>query len=171
MTALAERAATGATVRRSAWVTVGWAGLIAGFLDIAAVIVFYGFRGVSATRILQGVAAGLVGRDAAAAGGAATAALGLGIHFCIALSAAAVFFALSRRFRVLARVPFVSGPVYGVVVWLVMNLAVLPLTATPPKAFPPPAWLPVFLAHVACVGLPIALVVAWRESGRSTASS
>jgi hypothetical protein len=48
-------------------------------------------------------------------------------------------------------------------VWLVMNLAILPLTAVPPKSFPPPNWIPVFVAHVLCVGLPIALVTRWRH--------
>jgi hypothetical protein len=35
---------------------------------------------------------------------------------------------------------------------------VLPQTKTPPASFPPPSWEPVFIAHLVCVGLPIALV-------------
>jgi len=49
-------------------------------------------------------------------------------------------------------------------VWLVMNLVVLPLSATPPKAFPSPIWIPVLIAHLTCVGLPIALLA--RRGGR-----
>ena len=143
--------------------TVAWAGWVAGVLDIAYVIVFYGIKGVPAMRILQGVAAGLLGGDAAMNGGWATATLGLAIHFAIALVVAAVFVALSRALRWLVAYPLVSGPIYGVLVWLAMNLVVLPLTATPPKSFPPANWMPVFIAHLVCVGLPIALVVRWRE--------
>jgi hypothetical protein len=55
----------------------------------------------------------------------------------------------------------VTGPLYGVAVWLFMNLVVLPLSANPPKTFPAGNWLPVFVAHLVCVGLPIALVVRW----------
>ena len=77
--------------------------------------------------------------------------------------AAAVFVAFSRTLRWLVAYPLVSGPIYGVFVWLVMHLAVLPLTATPPKTFPPANWMPVLIAHLVCVGLPIALAVRWRE--------
>jgi uncharacterized membrane protein YagU involved in acid resistance len=143
--------------------SIMWAGLIAGVLDIGYVIVFYGLKGVPATRILQGVAAGLIGRDAAMNGGLGTAGLGLAIHFAIAFVVAAVFVGLSRRAQWLVAHPFISGPLYGVAVWLTMNLAVLPLTAVPPKSFPPPNWIPICIAHVLCVGLPIALIVRWRE--------
>lgn len=152
--------------QRSRAGTIVWAGALAGTLDIAYVIVFYGLKGVAAVRILQGVAAGLVGREVATNGGGFMAVLGLAIHFAIAMSVAAVFVGLSRGLHWLARHPFLSGPAYGAVVWLVMNLAVLPLTATPPKSFPPANWPPVFLAHLLCVGLPIALVVRWREDDR-----
>src|SRR6185503_14804050 len=81
------------------------AGLIAGALDILYVIIFYGVRGVPATRILQGIAAGLLGREAAGQGGLATAAPGLGLHFMIALGAAATFYAVSRRWRALLERP------------------------------------------------------------------
>ena len=40
---------------------------------------------------------------------------------------------------------------------------VMPLTATPLKSFPSPDWVPVLIAHLFCIGLPIALVVRWRE--------
>jgi hypothetical protein len=149
--------------RRSLMGSIAWASLIAGVLDIGYVIVFYGLKGVSATRILQGVAAGLIGLDAAMNGGIATAGLGLTIHFAIAFVVAAVFVVLSRIVGWLVNYPFVSGPLYGIGVWLVMNLAILPLTAVAPRSFPPPNWIPVFVAHVLCVGLPIALVVRWRE--------
>lgn len=91
------------------------------------------------------------------------AVVGLAIHFAIALTVAAVFVGLSRVTRWITAYPLLTGPLYGVAVWLAMNLVVLPLTAVPPKTFPPANWLPVFLAHLLCMGLPIALVVRWRE--------
>jgi uncharacterized membrane protein YagU involved in acid resistance len=160
----ASGAATSST-RTSLAGTVAWAGVVAGVLDIAYVIVFYGIKGVPAMRILQGVAAGLLGRDAAMSGGWGTAMLGLAIHFAIALVVAAVFVALGRVVRWWVAYPLVSGPIHGVLVWLAMNLVILPLTATPPKSFPPANWMPVFIAHLLCVGLPIAFVVRWREKG------
>ena len=158
----------GVTRRRpaQAWRTIVLAGLVAGALDLAYIILFYAFRGVAAARVVQGIAAGLIGREAAAKGGADVVAAGVAIHFAIALVVAAVFFALSRKLRWLVERPLLGGAIYGVAVWLVMNLAVLPLTATPPKTFPSPVWLPVLVAHIACVGVPIA-VVTRRLSGRA----
>ena len=51
-----------------AWTALG--GLVAGALDIAYAITYWGLtRQVPAQRILHSVASGLVGRDAALAGG------------------------------------------------------------------------------------------------------
>lgn len=137
------------------------AGLAAGVLDILYVIVYFAItvKGVGPTQIFHGIAAGLLGAKAAREGGAATAALGLGLHFVIALGAAAIFYAASRRWKLLLERAWITGPLYGVGVWLVMNLVVLPLSATPPKSFPSPIWFPVLIAHLTCVGLPIALLV------------
>lgn len=148
----------------SALKAILWAGLVAGALDILYVIIFYAWQNVPANRILQSVAAGLIGRDAAFKGGSGTAGLGLALHFLIALAAAAVFYAASRRLRVLLERPIGCGLLYGVAVWLCMNLVVLPLSATPPKSFPPPSWGVGLAAHLFCVGLPIALLV--RRHGR-----
>jgi hypothetical protein len=150
--------------------TILTAGLIAGVLDIGYVFLVYGiWRGANSLKILQGIAGALIGREAAANGGLATAALGLAIHFCIALGVTAVFYALSRKLRFLVERPWVAGPLFGAAVWLVMQLVVLPLTAAPPKSFPPPQWWVVFIAHLVCVGLPIAVVVRRMEARPATA--
>ena len=141
--------------------TVLAAGLLAGALDITYVFVY--FHTADPFSILRNIAAGLLGAAAVKGGGLGLAALGLALHFVIALGAAAVFYAASRKLPVLTRHAIVSGLLFGVVVWLVMNGVVLPLDANPPKNFPlqlPVArWMPVFVAHLLCIGLPIALVV------------
>ena len=71
------------------------AGLIAGTLDILDAFIFYGFRGVSPVRILQSIAAGLLGR-ASFQGGAKTALLGAALHYLIAFTATVVFFLISH---------------------------------------------------------------------------
>lgn len=151
---------------RSALRAIFWAGLIAGALDLAYVVAFYAikFPAVGAARVVQGIAAGAVGREAAAQGGAATVALGVVLHFVIATGAAAVFYAASRRWRALVAYPWTSGIGYGAVVWLGMTLVVLPLSATPPRTLFSPVWPWILLAHVTCVGPPIAWAV--RRWGR-----
>ena len=147
--------------------TIAAAGLLAGVLDLGYVIVFYGLKaelagtatfGAVAARIPKGIAAGWLGSQAAQAGGAGTIVLGVLLHFTIALGAAATFYAASRQWRFLTgpRGWWVAGLGFGVAVWLFMQLVVLRLSAVPPKSFPPPQWLTVFIAHLLCVGLPIA---------------
>src|SRR5262245_56358634 len=117
--------------------TILLAGLIAGVLDITYVFVYY--HQADPFGILRGIAAGLLGPDARK-GGVGTALVGLACHFVIALGAAAAFYAASRKLTGLRRWPWVVGPLYGVAVWLFMNLVVLPLDANPPKSFPAPNW-------------------------------
>ena len=84
--------------------------LIAGTFDITYAITFSYFRsGVSPERLLQSVAAGAFGRDAAFAGGAATAAAGLGFHYVIAFTITAIFFAAAARLPWLTRRPVLLG--------------------------------------------------------------
>ena len=135
-------------------------GLIAGALDITYAIVLWWLRAkVSPMRILQSVAAGLLGK-ASYEGGAGTAILGLGLHFFIALVIAAIFVAASRRWPVLARRATVFGPLYGIGVYLVMNYVVVPLSAFPRRGGggpPPVVWITGVLVHMFLIGLPIAL--------------
>lgn len=140
---------------------------IAGALDITYAILFYGWRGAPATRVLQSVASGLLGASAFE-GGAATAALGLVLHFCIALIWAALFYIASRRIALLVRQPVLSGIVYGAIIYAAMNLIVLPLSAIPRKVtFPPLVLVTGLLVHMFFIGLPIALAV--RRASRARA--
>jgi hypothetical protein len=70
----------------------------------------------------------VLGRQAAVAGGAATAALGLGLHFFIAGVVSLVYFAAARRAAGLRRQPWLFGALYGVAVYGVMHYVVVPLS-------------------------------------------
>jgi len=135
-------------------------GLTVGALDGLDAIVFFGLRnGVGPIRIFKGIAGGLLGREAALAGGWPTALLGVVLHFTIATSIVAVFYVLSRRLPFLIRRPFVWGPVYGVAVYLTMNLVVVPLSALHGTGLPQavPVLLNGLLIHIIGVGMPSAL--------------
>jgi len=145
--------------RPSAARAILWGGLIAGAIDITYACVFsYLRRGVPPGRILQSVASGALGQ-VAFEGGTTTAAAGLLFHFLIALIWAAVYYLASRRFRVLARAPYVCGLVYGLLIFAAMNYAVIPLSRAPFGAPPPdsPAFSVGLLVHMLGIGLPIAL--------------
>jgi hypothetical protein len=140
-------------------------GAIAGALDITYAIVFSAYRGVPPMRILQSVAGGLLGK-AAFDGGAPVAALGLFLHFFIAFTIAAIFYFASRRIPFLSRRPVVSGILYGIGVYAVMNLVVLPLSAYPPrKSFPLIVIATGLLVHMFFIGVPIALAASKAQRG------
>ena len=147
-----------ATERSRAFPAVAWAGLIAGILDISSAFILGYPKGVGPIRVLQGVAAGLLGRESAIAGGLATAGLGLAIHFFIAFVVATVFYVASRRLVFLTRHPVISGLLYGVVVYGFMYWIVMPLAY--PVVHPSLSRdLTAVCVHMFLIGLPIALIV------------
>jgi len=131
--------------------------LLAGALDITYAIVFSYFRsGVAPSRILQSVASGALGR-AAYDGGTRTAALGLALHFLIAFIITAIYFLAASGQRWLTRRPLLTGAVYGLGVYGVMNLVVIPLSAIGTRPHPAAISLATgVLVHMFCIGVPIA---------------
>jgi uncharacterized membrane protein YagU involved in acid resistance len=138
-----------------------WGGTVAGILDITDAFVVSSFYGVSPARVLQSISSGLLGR-ASFSGGISTAAIGLGLHFFIAFTAAAVYVLASLKLPVLLRRPLVSGAIYGVMVWLVMREVVLPLSLFNQGRLTLIGLLNGLFAHIFCVGLPIALALSRR---------
>ena len=137
---------------------LAWATLTAGILDISSAFILSYRKGVSPISVLQGVAAGLVGREAAMKGELTTAALGLGIHFFIAFVVASVFYGASRKFIFLTRHAVISGLLYGVVVYGFMYWVVMPLVY--PVVHPSLSRdVTAVCVHMLLIGLPIALIV------------
>jgi uncharacterized membrane protein YagU involved in acid resistance len=135
--------------------------VLAGVFDILFAFIYYGLRNkLTPVDILHSVASGLVGRDASRNGGVATAALGLFLHFIIAFGAAAAYYLVSRKLGFLTTQAVVCGLLYGIVVFVVMNFVVLPLSAAPPRSVPPlGAMIVPVIGHMLLIGLPIALAV------------
>ena len=125
-------------------------GGIAGLLDMTTAYISFG-------RYMPiGIAGGFVGR-AGLHRSAGQYILGLAIHYFIAFSAAAVYCLASRKLGFLRDHFFVCGLFYGIAVWMVMNLVVLPLSAY--HAMGPYQYRPLvqgLLVHMFFIGLPIA---------------
>jgi uncharacterized membrane protein YagU involved in acid resistance len=145
--------------RRGGWPHALAGGAVAGALDIGYACAFWAIKaGVPPRRILQSVAAGLLGRDAAVAGGAATAALGLGLHFVIALTMAAVYFVMARRWALLWQRAWLMGALYGLWLYIAMNYIVVPLSAAGGGGRQDPVWVTVsVVVHIVLVGIPCAI--------------
>lgn len=140
--------------------TILTAGLIAGALDgLDAAVVIALLNKVSPVRVFQFIASGLIGVSAFH-GGVAAALLGVGLHFTIAMGAAATFYFASLRLQFLLRKPFLWGPLYGMAVFLFMHYLVVPMSATPKQGSATAAdYLNLISSHIFFVGIPIALII------------
>ncbi len=82
--------------------------------------------------------------------------LGLFFHFLIALLFAAIFFILVARILPAAsNTSFSTGILYGLFIWLVMNLLVVPLSSVPKMPFNMGDAILSAAILVVCVGIPI----------------
>src|SRR5467141_4095409 len=103
--------------------------------------------------------AALPGRQAFQ-GGVGTYVLGITLHFFIACSAAAVYYAASRKLRFMTEHPLVCGLFFGAAVEEVMNLVVLPLSALHARGpYKLHDLILGLLVHMVVVGLPISFSV------------
>ena len=130
-----------------------WATVVAGTLDILCAFAIAG----SVVPVLQTVASGPLGD--AIADSPAGAPLGLLVHFAIMAVMAAAYILAAARIPLLNRHWWLTGLLYGVVLWIVMYWIVMPLRwdsyATPSE---PLAIGKQLFAHCVLVGLPIAWV-------------
>ena len=132
-------------------------GLAAGTLDILYAWIFWALKaGVSMQRVLQSVAAGLLG-SSSFAGGVATAAMGLVLHYLIATTMSVTYYLVASRWRPLVRYPFLCGATYGLVLYAIMNHIVVPLSAAG-RGSRDPLWIALSISvHMVLIGVPIAL--------------
>lgn len=150
----AAAASLSVSPRPSAAILVG--GLIAGVTDLLYAIVVYSPH--KPILVPQTIASGILGVKSFS-GGAQTAALGVLLHFVIALGAATVYYIASRKLEMLIDRAVLLGLLYGALVYLFMHLIVVPLSAVPKGHTPLIYQATEFVEHWFCVGLPIALSV------------
>jgi len=135
--------------------TIALATLVAGTLDILSAFVWSG----AVVGVLRTVASGPLGD--AIAHGPAGAPLGLLVHFAIMAVMVAVYVLAAGRIPALNRYWWIAGPLYGVVLWIVMYWIVMPLRwesyTTPSEALP---ILKQLISHCLLTGLPIAWIAA-----------
>jgi hypothetical protein len=140
-------------VKRGALSAIAVGGLIAGALDLTQACILFGWN------IPLAIAAGLLG-PRAEHGGVGTYVLGVCLHFLIALSAAAIYYATSRRLTFLTEHPLICGLFFGAAVEEVMNLIVLPLSALHARGpYELRDLIQGLAVHMVVVGLPISFSV------------
>lgn len=143
------------------------AGVVTGFVDGLFAIglgCLYG-AACAPVRTFQGIAAGLLGRDTALAGGAATFVLGLVLHVFIATGWATLYGVLYQSWPRLRQLTgtvtglAVAATVCGMLVWVAMNRLIVPLSFARPATPFTEIWWVLLLGHPLFVGLPITAIV------------
>jgi hypothetical protein len=130
--------------------------LICGTLDILFAMILTVSRGKQIGGMLRFVASGPF--PSAVDMGAAGSALGLAVHFTLMAIMVAVFVFAARAVPWLLGKPLLSGLVFGLVTYAVLDLVVVPMRF--PAAWPP-STLSVttqLFAHIVLVGLPTAFI-------------
>jgi Na+/alanine symporter len=148
-----EDSASRTSGMKSAVLAIAVGGLVAGALDLTQACILFGWD------IPLAIAAGLLGRQALH-GGVGTYVLGVLLHFFIACSAAAVYYAASRSLPFLRGYPLVCGLFFGAAVEEVMNLVVLPLSALHSRGpYELRDLILGLVVHMVVIGLPISFSV------------
>jgi hypothetical protein len=141
------------------------AGLAVGVSDALLAIALYVvvLHRTTVPRIFQGIASVLLG-PASFEGGAATVAVGVAMHFGVALAWSVVLLALLRSSGTVRRVlasrygALRVAAWFGPLVYLTMTIAVIPLFSHRMPKFDA-VWLTVLLGHIPFVGLPMAAIL------------
>jgi hypothetical protein len=144
---------SGKSQKKNGLLAIAVGGLTAGTFDLTQAFILFG------PRVPLVIAAGLLGRQARQ-GGAATYALGVMLHFFIATSATAIYYAASRKLTFLKEHPLVCGLFFGGAVEEVMNFVVLPLSALHARGpYELHDLIQGLLVHMVVVGLPISFSI------------
>ena len=164
---LRDSGPTKATLGRSK--SLAWPAVLSGGAAIAATdfvycLLYWMPQGVSATRLMQGIAAGALGRSAFHEG-LASALLGAGFQFLIGCAFVFAYSLAALLWPGLRRRPNSYGVTYGMLLYLVMNGLVVPLSAAPQPAHPQLAWMLLGVPMFAVFG-----VIAARFAVHATAS-
>jgi len=144
--------------------TVIKAFLVTGTADIGrALLKCYLESGNNPVRVLYFIASAVFG-DEAFDGGTIMAASGLLFHYLIAFIWTILFFKWYPWLPGIKKNKWLTGLLYGIFIWLVMNLVVVPLSRTPPVPFDPQQMIYGLLILTVAVGIPLSFIIGQHYS-------
>ncbi|HEV2680563.1 MAG TPA: hypothetical protein VGV14_08685 [Rhodanobacter sp.] len=142
------------TLNRPVYLVVR-ATVVAGALDILSAATYAVVAGRNPFAVPIGIASAIW--SGAQKAGITAVLVGLLLHFAIMFVMASVFVAAAQRMRWITMRPVSAGALYGLLLWAVMNLVVLPLRW--PSLFPhftSQSLVEQLFSHIVLVGLPMA---------------
>lgn len=146
--------------RRTAAGTIIAAWLVAGTLDICAAFVQVYLRsGRNPLIVLNYIAGAVFGKERANGGGMPMMAAGLLFHYLAAFLFTIFFYWLYPRVKFFRKNRIATALVYGIFVWAVMNLLVVPMTLIA-KYPSDPKQAAIAAAILVCmVGVPLSFII------------
>jgi len=140
------------------------AGLIVGTLDIlAAFINFFVKTHKGPAPVLKFIAAGVFGKDALT-GGSRMVVLGLLFHYLIAFTFTLFFFWIAEKVPAVLKFRILTGVMYGIFIWTVMQFLVLPLSRVPRLPFNPVNAFVAVIILIICIGIPLSFMASRHTS-------
>ncbi len=151
----------------AAYKTLLKAWLTAGTLDALAAI-FILAKG-NAAGIFRYISSALFGKEASLTG-TNMIVYGVLFHYLVAFSFTVFYFLIYRYVAVLRKNLLASSILYGLFIWTVMNLCVVPLTKIHRVPFRPANAIENAVILIICVALPISFFISryYHSKGRST---
>lgn len=138
--------------------TIFWTGLMVGTFDIfAAFMQYYLSFHRNPLRVLLFIASGVFGKNAYSGGNIMYFAGAL-FHYVFAYAFTFLFFFIYPLSSVLSYNRIITGILYGVFAWLVMNLLVVPISKTAAIPFQWPKALLAMAILVVAIGLPLSFL-------------
>ena len=137
------------------WRAIIFAGLLVGTLDMLAAVTVYQ---ANPGQIFKFIASGAFGAGRAFGGGPIMVVWGIAFHYAIAFAWTIAFFLVYPWFPMLWRNKYITGSLYGIFIWSIMNLIVIPLSAIPANPFNLTSATIAASILIVAVGLPIAFL-------------
>jgi hypothetical protein len=148
--------------------TILWCGLLVGTLDILAAFAnTYISFDKGPTFVLQYVATAIYGKSAFT-GGTDIVLAGLALHYCIAYFFTALFFLIYTEIGIPTSNKILPGVIYGIFIWLVMNLLVVPLSQVPAGHIHAPQAIINALILIVMIGVPLSIIASDFYSKKPT---
>ena len=140
---------------QSRWRAILFACLLAGTLDILAAVAVYQ---ANPAQIFKAIASGAFGAGTAFSGGGIMVCWGIVFHYAITFAWTVTFFLIYPSISILWKNRFITGALYGILIWAFMNMIVIPLSAISPGAFNLTSAAIGASILIVAVGLPIAIL-------------
>ncbi len=143
--------------------TIAVTGFIAGSLDILAAIIVYAViqEKTTAENILRYIASAVFGNKAFT-GGTGMIFAGLLFHYLVAYIFTAIYVLLYPRISFLRKQKLLSGIAYGILVWFIMNVIVVPTAFSKPYSFTSfESLFTAMIILILMIGIPIAFLTGY----------